>query len=35
VSESVSRRILPLPMYPELTDAQADHVVAQVRSFFG
>lgn len=35
VSEAVSRRILPLPMYPELTDAQADHVVAQVRSFFG
>jgi len=35
VAESVSRRILPLPMYPELTDVQVDHVVATVRSFFG
>lgn len=35
VAEAVSRRILPLPMYPELTDAQVDHVVSAVRSFFG
>jgi dTDP-4-amino-4,6-dideoxygalactose transaminase len=35
VAEAVSRRIQPLPMYPELTDAQADHVVAAVRDFFG
>jgi dTDP-4-amino-4,6-dideoxygalactose transaminase len=35
VAEAVSARILPLPMYPELTDAQADYVIAQVRSFFG
>jgi dTDP-4-amino-4,6-dideoxygalactose transaminase len=34
VSEAVSRRILPLPMYPELTDEQVDYVAAQVRSFF-
>jgi len=34
VSESVARRILPLPMYPELTDEQVDYVVAQVRGFF-
>ena len=34
VTESVSRRILSLPMYPELTDAQVEHVVAVVRSFF-
>jgi dTDP-4-amino-4,6-dideoxygalactose transaminase len=33
VAESVSRRILPLPMYPELTDAQVDHVIAVVRGF--
>jgi dTDP-4-amino-4,6-dideoxygalactose transaminase len=33
VAEAVSRRILPLPMYPELTDAQADHVIAIIRRF--
>lgn len=35
VAEAVSRRILPLPMYPELMDEQADHVIKQVRGFFG
>ena len=35
VAEAVSRRILPLPMYPELTDEQVDYVVARVREFFG
>ncbi len=35
IAEEISRRILPLPMYPELTDAHVDHVVAMVRSFFG
>lgn len=35
VAEAVSRRILPLPMYPELTDAQVDHVATTVREFFG
>ena len=34
VAEAVSRRILPLPMYPELTDEQIAHVIASVRSFF-
>ncbi len=34
VAESVSRRILPLPMYPELTDGQVDYVVATIRKFF-
>lgn len=34
VAEAISRRILPLPMYPELTDAQVDHVVQVIRSFF-
>jgi len=34
MAEAISRRILPLPMYPELTDAQADYVVAKVREFF-
>ena len=35
VAESVSRRILPLPMYPELTDEQVDYVAAKVQEFFG
>jgi dTDP-4-amino-4,6-dideoxygalactose transaminase len=35
VAEAVSRRILPLPMYPELTEEQVDYVVTQVRLFFG
>lgn len=35
VAEAVSRRILPLPMYPELTDVQVDHVVRSIRLFFG
>ena len=34
VAEAVSRRILPLPMYPELTDEQVDYVVMKVREFF-
>lgn len=34
VAESVSKKILPLPMYPELTNAQTDHVIATIRSFF-
>jgi dTDP-4-amino-4,6-dideoxygalactose transaminase len=33
VAEAISKRILPLPMYPELTDAQVDHVIATIRSF--
>jgi len=34
-AEAVSRRILPLPMYPELTDEQVEFVVEQVCQFFG
>ena len=34
VAEEVSRKILPLPMYPELTNEQADHVIRTVREFF-
>jgi dTDP-4-amino-4,6-dideoxygalactose transaminase len=33
VAESVSRHILPLPMYPELTEDQVDYVVEQVGKF--
>ena len=29
----ICRKILPLPIYPELTDAQADYVVAVIRQF--
>lgn len=35
VAEAISKRILPLPMYPELTDEQVDYVVTKVREFFG
>ncbi len=35
VAETVSKRILPMPLYPELTDGQVDYVVAKVREFFG
>jgi dTDP-4-amino-4,6-dideoxygalactose transaminase len=33
-AEAVSRRILPLPMYPELSDEQVDYVGTTVRKFF-
>jgi dTDP-4-amino-4,6-dideoxygalactose transaminase len=33
VAEQISRNILPLPMYPELTEAQIDHVVETIRQF--
>ena len=34
-SEKASHEVLSLPIYPELTKAQLDEVVAGVRSFFG
>jgi dTDP-4-amino-4,6-dideoxygalactose transaminase len=34
VAETAAREILSLPLYPELTDAQARHVAAAVREFF-
>lgn len=33
VAEEVSQNILPLPMYPELTDEQVDYVIATVCQF--
>jgi dTDP-4-amino-4,6-dideoxygalactose transaminase len=33
VAEAISKKILPLPMYPELTDAQVDHVIKTIRKF--
>src|SRR5205814_2130123 len=33
-AEAVSRTILPLPIYPELTDDQVDYVSEMVRQFF-
>ncbi len=33
VAEAVSQRILPLPMYPELTDEQVDYVIQTIREF--
>ena len=34
VAEKISEKILPLPMYPELTDEQVDYVIATVQKFF-
>ncbi len=34
VAEMISEKILPLPMYPELTDEQVDYVIRVVRQFF-
>ncbi|MBS0246932.1 MAG: DegT/DnrJ/EryC1/StrS family aminotransferase [Proteobacteria bacterium] len=34
VTESLAARVLGLPIYPELNDADADRVVAAVRAFF-
>ncbi len=34
VAERVSERILPLPMYPELTDEQVDYVIESIHRFF-
>jgi dTDP-4-amino-4,6-dideoxygalactose transaminase len=33
IAESISRQILPLPIYPELTDAQVDYVIQTIRQF--
>jgi dTDP-4-amino-4,6-dideoxygalactose transaminase len=33
VAEAISERILPLPIYPELTDEQVDYVIATIRQF--
>jgi dTDP-4-amino-4,6-dideoxygalactose transaminase len=35
VAERHARTILSLPIYPELTPAEVEHVVGSVRSFFG
>ena len=33
VAEEIARKILPLPMYPELTEAEVDYVVATISQF--
>lgn len=33
-AHALSRRVLSLPIYPELTDAEAEEVMRQVRAFF-
>lgn len=33
VAEAATREVLSLPMYPELTDEQVEHVITAVRSF--
>jgi len=34
VTERAARQILSLPMYPQLSDAMADRVIAEIRGFF-
>jgi dTDP-4-amino-4,6-dideoxygalactose transaminase len=34
IAEAVSRRILPLPMYPELSDEQVDYVIETIAGFW-
>jgi dTDP-4-amino-4,6-dideoxygalactose transaminase len=33
MAETLSRRVLPLPIYPELTDAQVDYVIKTIHQF--
>jgi dTDP-4-amino-4,6-dideoxygalactose transaminase len=33
-TESDARRMISLPIYPELTDTEVDYVVQSIRSFF-
>ncbi len=33
-AETFARRVLSLPMYPELTDAEAERVASTVKDFF-
>ena len=35
VSEAAAERVLALPVYPELAEAQRDHVGATIRQFYG
>jgi dTDP-4-amino-4,6-dideoxygalactose transaminase len=35
ITGEIAGRILSLPMYPELSDAEVDRVVASIRCFFG
>ena len=35
VSEEATRRVLALPVYPELSEAQRQHVVSSIREFYG
>jgi dTDP-4-amino-4,6-dideoxygalactose transaminase len=35
VSEAAAAAVLSLPIFPELTADERDHVIATVRGFFG
>jgi dTDP-4-amino-4,6-dideoxygalactose transaminase len=35
ITTGIAGRIVSLPMYPELSDAEADRVIASIRRFFG
>ena len=34
VSEQASHEVLSLPVYPELTQGQLDHVIGTIRGFY-
>ncbi len=35
MSENVGREVVSLPLWPEMTDAMIEQVIAGVRSYFG
>ncbi len=35
IAEQAAREVLALPVHPDLEDAQLDHVIATIRSFYG
>ena len=35
IAEQATREVLALPVHPDLDDAQLEHVVATIRSFYG
>ncbi len=34
MTEHISREVLSLPMYPELSDEEVSHVIAAIREFY-
>ncbi|MHC4925339.1 MAG: DegT/DnrJ/EryC1/StrS family aminotransferase, partial [Planctomycetota bacterium] len=34
-AEKACREVLPIPVYPDLTEAEQEHVIATIRAFYG